>query len=131
MNTAFNRWFLVFPVTILAWAAVIFIGVCCYSFIDSRCPPEDIISGMCMNPLITSLQDLTLLATPAISAITVVLTAAKIAPSHHNHVAALAYLLGACAALRLTDGLMRAESISALIGGALALAFQVLYKGKT
>ena len=124
------RWLLVVPSAVISWFLVLLGGTLVYSFVSDLCPPEQVVSGLCNAPHIILLEELSILMTAALSAVSVVCIPPLVAPSHKIHVATIAYLLGIIALLTLTNNVMEKESLAAFICGAIALLLQALFRRK-
>jgi len=112
------RWILV-PVTAFSvWAALLLTGLMGVDVLDSLCPPDLMISGLCTawwhRPAMTGLE----MICAGLAAAGFVALPARVAPAHRVTVALLCFVLGALFTVELaTSGEMWAPStVAALVG---------------
>ena len=101
---ALVRWFMLVPVTLLAWFAV----VCATGLLLHRielflCPPEDLFSGACYNESVgrtmVVIRNVLIHVAIGLSAIAVLVTAFLIAPEGKESVVWLTLLIGSLFAI--------------------------------
>jgi hypothetical protein len=112
------RWILV-PVTAFSvWAALLLTGLMGVDVLDSLCPPDLMISGLCTawwhRPAITGLE----MICAGLAAAGFVALPARVAPAHRVNVALVCFVLGALFTVELaSSGQMWAPSaVAALVG---------------
>ena len=112
------RWILV-PVTAFSvWAAILLTGLIGVDLLDSLCPPDLMISGLCTawwhRPAMTGLE----MICAGLAAAGFVALPTRVAPAHRVTVALLCFVLGALFTVELaTSGEMWAPStVAALVG---------------
>lgn len=95
------RWILV-PVTAFAvWLGTLLIGISGSSVLDSLCPPDLMISGVCTawwhRPAMAGLE----MICAAIAAVGFIALPAKVAPAYHVHVAVVCFVIGGLLTVQL------------------------------
>jgi hypothetical protein len=89
------RWLLLIPAAVAAWYAALVLGVLTHQAIDDHlCPPEDVVSGECVNPVILQVLEVTIHVFAAVSAVAVICASVLVAPRHKRAVAWLCLVLG-------------------------------------
>ena len=116
------RWLSVAPAAILGWHTALILGLAAHSSAQRLCPPEAIVSGLCVAWWYPSVERTIMLLAVALSAVLVVVCASLAAPSHRVRVAWAAYAAGVIAA---ADFLMEtgaaAEFTAAMVAGWLSV----------
>lgn len=129
------RWILVAPAAIAGWVFALFVGLLVLGFVDSLCPPEEVVSGLCGASWYPFASRAVVCFGAGLSALLVVGLAAWVAPSHREAVSWVCFGLGAAVAILFAGaapGLLSAELVSALGGGLLGVAAaHYLQKGAT
>ena len=102
--TKLIRWALV-PITGLAvWYAGLFLGLAGVAAIESSCPPELVVSGLCTAWWYGPAVDALVWVCTALVAVGVVILPARIAPSRRLPVAGVAYASGVVFAIYAASG---------------------------
>ncbi len=89
------QWVLVVPAGIAAWFLVLILGFFAAVFIESCCPPEEVVSGYCTADWYPSAMDLLEQSFAGLSAFAVVLASTLVAPDKHKLVAMGSFVAGA------------------------------------
>lgn len=119
------RWLCVAPAAIAGWLLALVIALAVLGLVDSLCPPEEMVSGMCGAPWYPLASRAVVCFGAGLSALLVVGLAAWVAPSHRRVVAWASFGLGAAIAIVLAgvaSDVFSAELLSALGGGLLGVA---------
>ncbi|MCB1036965.1 MAG: hypothetical protein KDD47_24270 [Acidobacteria bacterium] len=98
------RWACVPLVAIAVWYGTALLGIVGYEVLESLCPPELVVSGLCTAPWFSSAVDGLTAVCTAVVAAALVLVPAWVAPRHRFVIACLAYLFGAAFATYLAFG---------------------------
>lgn len=120
------RWALV-PVTAFAvWVGTLLIGIGGSSLLDSLCPPDLMISGVCTapwhEPAMTGLEMLC----AAIAAVGFIALPVKVAPAYHVPVAVACFVVGGLLTIELAiSGALWAPSAVAAIAGVVTLRMTI------
>jgi hypothetical protein len=109
------RWLLVLPLAVFAWVCVFVATLTLHSAIDTFCPPEYLVSGMCTWKWAFLIQDALVVAGASISAIVMILVATLTAPSHKARTAVFIYLGGLSVAIWMY---LQTDAIGAFTGAA-------------
>ena len=122
--TALVRWVLAPIGGLVAWHATLFLGLVAVGVLDSMCPPDKIVSGMCQADWYEPAFDALVAVFAGISAVVVVLVPALIAPTHRLRMAWVAYGVGAAFAIcsALGGSSLYPPAAAALLCGAAAVA---------
>ena len=112
------RWALV-PVTAFAvWFGTLLLGIAGSSLLDSLCPPDLMISGVCTapwhGPAMTALE----MVCAAIAAVGFIVLPAAVAPAYRVAVAMGCFVVGGLLTIELTiaGGLSAAAAVAAIAG---------------
>jgi hypothetical protein len=119
------RWLTVPLAGVAVWYTTLLLGFGAVSVLDSFCPPELVVSGMCTAPWHEPAVEALVLVFTALVAAGVVLVPAVMAPAHRYRVATIGYGCGAAFALYVASAgsMWRPVLVSAVSGSAaLALA---------
>jgi hypothetical protein len=114
------RWLLLVPGAWLAWSVALVSGMAVHSALESLCPPEQVISGMCTATWFRYAERITICAGVGLAAALILLTSTLIAPSHRAIVIVATLCVGSAAALVM--GVLAsayAELATALVVGGL------------
>ena len=114
------RWLLLVPSAWLAWSVALVSGVAVHSALESLCPPEQVISGMCTATWFRYAERITICAGAGLAAALILLTSTFVAPSHRAIVIVATLCIGSAAALVM--GVLAAaysELATALVVGGL------------
>ena len=120
------RWALV-PVTAFAvWFGTLLIGIGGSSLLDSLCPPDLMVSGICTapwhQPAMTGLE----MMCAAIAAVGFIALPAKVAPAYHIQVAVGCFVVGGLLTIQLAiAGALWAPSAVAAIAGVMTLSMTI------
>lgn len=117
------RWIAVIPACILAWyAAALFAGIYVLGVVDSFCPPELVVSGMCTASWYPAAERTVICFGVGLSALFVIVTAAAVSPTHKIFVSRLALGVG-CVVAGIMGVMASAylELIAAILAGICAL----------
>ena len=119
------RWLLTIPASILAWFVTAFVGMLFHGYAERAwCPPEEFISGYCMNKVAQARIDYLITIFAGLSAVAVIGAATAMAPARKLLVAWCAFGIGVLWAASVAFG--SREFYSAVLLGALTcLAFSV------
>jgi hypothetical protein len=110
----------VLPAAVAAWYAVFAAGLFAYRWVESFCPPHELISGMCMNAGVIRAQRATIVLFVALSAVAVVLAAVITAPERKFEIAWITFAAGSALAIFMAVvGESPAEGAAAVVGGLL------------
>ena len=112
------RWLAIIPACILAWYIAMLIGLYVLSFVESLCPPDQVVSGFCQASWYPAAERIVICFGAALSAFFVVSTAAAVAPTNRSLVSRLALGVGALVAIWMairTDSYF--EFLSAVVAG--------------
>jgi hypothetical protein len=112
------RWALV-PVTAFGvWVGTLLIGIGGSSLLDSLCPPDLMISGICTAPWHAPAMTALEMACAAIAAVGFIALPAMVAPAHHIPVAVGCFVVGGLLTIELTiaGGLSAAAAVAAIAG---------------
>ena len=125
------RWLLVAPMAVLGWLIAFTSTLALYSLIDTYCPDQYRVSGLCSWEWALLAQDVLIVLGAAISAVLFVSFATLTAPVYKARAATAAFLVGFCAAFW---AYLQTEALSALlgavIGGLVTLMIVVKYHGR-
>lgn len=117
MSTAV-RWLLV-PLTAFAvWVGTLLVGIGGVSLLDSMCPPDLMVSGLCTaawhRPAMAGLEMLC----AGIAAIGFIVLPAKVAPTHRVQVAVVCFVVGGLltSALAVAGALWWPSAVAAIAG---------------
>jgi hypothetical protein len=128
------RWLLAVPAVGAAWMIAVLSGFALLSYVDSLCPPELIVSGMCTADWYPQAVTAVFCASTALAATLIVVATVLVAPFHKARAAWIAFAGGVIAAVPMGIAAEAwLELLSALLAGALtaALAVLVLDRRKT
>ena len=114
------RWIGIVPTVIAGWYLALITGLFLFASLDSLCPPEELVSGMCNASWYPLASRLLICFGAALSAFLVVLVASLVAPSHRKAVAWLSYVVGAVIAFYMAVSASRYASHYLELGSALA-----------
>ena len=89
------QWILVPVVGFAAWWAAFLLGLGAFWVVDSLCPPEKVVSGVCTASWYDPAIDGLFTIFSAVAASFVVLGPVLVAPSHRRWVAGIAFVVGA------------------------------------
>lgn len=125
-----ERWIFLIPLPVIAWLAVLFIGMLTHGYAErALCPPDDIVSGYCNDEGVQSKISWLIPAFSGLSAFAVVLTAFAVAPTDRVVAAWLALLIGSLLAAYMLG--LSLAFFAALAGGLLpATALTMYQRGK-
>jgi hypothetical protein len=116
------RWLLVPVAAFAVWAVVLMLGIGGSSLLDSLCPPDLMISGVCTAPWHRPAMAALEMACAALAAIGFVVLPAKLAPAYRAHVAVVCFVVGGLLSIDLAiAGDLWAPVVVAAVAGALAL----------
>jgi hypothetical protein len=116
------RWVAVPISGIAVWYVLLLLGIASVGVLDSLCPAELMISGMCTAPWHAQAFDALVLVYTGLVSAGVILVPAFLAPSHRFYVALAAYAVGACFAIYVaTVGSMWAPFVMSAVSGSVAL----------
>jgi len=116
------RWLAVPLSAIAVWYGLLLLGIASVGALDSLCPAELMISGVCTAPWYAWAVDALVLVYTALVSAGVVLVPGFLAPSHRFYVALCAYAVGACFAIYVAAlGSMWAPFAVAAVSGSAAL----------
>jgi len=107
------RWILLIPLSVFAWACVFVATLTLHSAIDTFCPPEYLVSGMCTWKWTFLVQNVLIVAGASVSAIVIILVATLTAPSHKARTAVFVYLAGLSTAIWMY---LETDALGAFIG---------------
>lgn len=114
------RWLLVVPGAWAAWYVALFAGITVHGALESLCPPEQVVSGMCTAWWFHYAERAVICAAAGLAAALILLTCALIAPSHRSRVVALTLAAGSLVALAMAVlAAAYAEFITAVAVGGL------------
>ena len=117
------RWLLVLPAVCAAWAISVLSGYALLSYVESLCPPELLVSGMCTAEWFPGAEKAVFCFSTALAATLVVLATVIVAPLHKGRAAWIAFAGGAMAAIPMGIAAQAwLELLSALMAGALTAA---------
>lgn len=118
------RWLLLLPGAWLAWVAAVLIGIFLQRGLESLCPAEQVVSGMCAAPWFdTAIRGVTGFSA-GVAAVLILLTTTLLAPGHRPAVAAATFFIGSLAALAMairTGSWL--ELAAAIVAGGLTTAW--------
>jgi hypothetical protein len=120
------RWLLV-PVTAFAvWIGALLIGIVGSTLLDSLCPPNLMISGLCTaawhRPAMAGLE----MICACIAAVGFIVLPAKVAPAYRSFVAVACFVVGGLFTFQLAvAGALWWPSAAAAIAGSIALAVTI------
>ena len=125
-NTAADRvvgWALAAIVGVVAWHLVVILGMFADGLLHDCCPPDQVVSGLCMADWYDPAQDVLVIVFAGLSAVAVVLIPPLVTPSHRWKTALVAYGVGATFALvfAANSADVWAPAASALIAGAASI----------
>jgi hypothetical protein len=98
------RWLSVPIAAIAVWYVVLLIGIALVGVLDSLCPPDLVVSGLCTAPWYGPVFEALLLICTAAVAAALVIVPALVAPAHQFGVAVIAYSCGAVVAVYVAFG---------------------------
>ena len=93
------RWLSVIPAAVVGWFIALAFGLFLLHVLDSMCPPEQIVSGMCTAPWYDTGFEVAVVIGASLAAFLVVVLASITAPTHRILVSRLAFAGGAAYAL--------------------------------
>jgi hypothetical protein len=112
------RWALVPVAAFAVWVGALLLGIGGASLLDSLCPPDLMVSGICTapwhQPAMTALEMLC----AAIAAVGFIVLPAAVAPAYHVRVAVVCFVVGGWLTIELTiaGGLSAAPAVAAIAG---------------
>ena len=115
------RWLLVVPAAWVAWYAAVLIGFGLHSLAEALCPPDQVISGMCVAPWFGAVDRAIFCTGAGLAAAFIIVSCTVVAPSHCRVVTFVTLGTGSVVALVLalaTDALP--EFVAAVVAGLLA-----------
>jgi fucose permease len=98
---AWLRWCLVVPAACAAWYAALILAFGLYSVFEALCPPDQMVSGMCMAPWFDYAVSAVICTGAALAATFILIGSAVIAPSHKSIVVVATFIGGAVVAVVL------------------------------
>lgn len=118
----FVRWLLV-PVTAFAvWAGTLLLGIAGSSLLDSWCPPDLMVSGICTAPWHRPAMDALEMVCAAVAAVGFIALPAAVAPAYRVHVGAICFTVGGLLTIALAiSGALWAPAAVAAIAGLITL----------
>lgn len=125
------RWAWVALVGVVVWHLVLILGFAALGVLDDLCPPDQVVSGMCMAEWYDPAVDVLMIVFAGLSAVAVVLVPPLVSPLHRWPTALVMYGLGATFAVVFAAAApkMWAPAASALIAGAASvLVARALWK---
>jgi hypothetical protein len=128
------RWLLVLPSWLAGVVLSLVLAMALRALCIQLCPPELLVSGMCMATWYRAAESLSICAGAAVGAATAVLLPSLAAPQHRGRVALAALGLGtACATWWLAAGgsSLLAPFACALASGVIAVRMALSWGGKT
>lgn len=93
-KTNIMRWVLVIPCAIAGWYAALITGLLLYNLVDSLCPPESLVSGICHTAWSSQLKHVIIVFAASLSAILAIVFSVLIAPGRRPRVAQVIYFCG-------------------------------------
>ena len=123
-------WLLLAPLVVFAWACMFVATLTLHSAVDTFCPTEYLVSGMCTWKWAFLIQDALVVAGASISAIVVILVATLTAPSHEARTAVIVYIGGLSTAIWMYT---QTDAIGAFTGAACfgLLATWIVYRRRS
>jgi hypothetical protein len=120
--TTVVRWLLV-PVTAFAvWVVVLMLGIGGSSLLDSLCPPDLMISGVCTAPWHRPAMAALEMICAGLAAVGFVVLPAKVAPAYRAYVAVVCFVIGGLLSIELAiAGDLWAPAGVAALAGTIAL----------
>ena len=116
------RWIAVPLSAIAVWYGLLLLGIASVGVLDSLCPAELMISGVCTAPWYELAFDALVLVYTGLVSAGVVLIPGFLAPSHRFYVALSAYVAGACFAIYVASmGSVWAPFATSAVSGSAAL----------
>jgi hypothetical protein len=88
------RWILVLPSAFFGWWVALVIGIFLYNLADYFCPPDQMISGMCVADWHESVVNVVMIFCAGLSAVFAILFSISVAPKRKDRVALVIYLGG-------------------------------------
>ena len=114
------RWALVVPAAWVAWAVALAIGLALYDFVQSFCPVEQMISGMCVAPWFRYASAAVFCIGAGLAAALILVACTLMAPTHRPRVALVVFVAGALAGLAMAIAASAfLELVTALVVGSL------------
>ena len=98
---SYARWAAILPAALVAWYLALLIGVAALSFLESLCPPELVVSGMCTATWFRSAEKTIIHVGAALAAALVVASVAVVAPAKKLWAAFASLVIGSAIALWL------------------------------
>jgi hypothetical protein len=95
------RWILVMPVAYLGYYIAMISGMAGLALAESFCPPDEVISGMCMAEFMRQIEKFLFVLFPGFAAVLVVLLPSLVAPSRKAAVAVTFFAAGSVIAIFL------------------------------
>jgi hypothetical protein len=92
------RWLLVLPASVAAWYLALVVGIGLHLALDSLCPPEQTVSGLCIAPWHAPASQTLMAFGAGLAALLVMLTCTFLAPTHRRQVAIATFIVGALVA---------------------------------
>ena len=118
------RWLLVIAAPLLGWYLALMAGVLLLSFVESLCPPEKMVSGICTASWFPFAEKAVFCSGSALAASLVVIGAFVPAPAWRREIAWSVFGLGSIVAVDMAwEGAAWAELVFALLAGALTSFF--------
>jgi hypothetical protein len=115
------RWVMLIPAVYASWSVALFTGYTILSYVESRCPPELMVSGHCTARWFEFASTAASSTGAAIAAVLIVLSCTLVAPSHRYRVAGTTFVIGATVAVAMGVLAMAwAEMLSAIAAGGIA-----------
>ena len=116
------RWAAVLPAALVAWHFALFLGVAALSFLESFCPPELVISGMCTASWFPTAEKIVFWLAAALAAGLIVVSVGVVAPAKKVWAAYASLLFGSAIALWLAvETHAWGEFVSAVLAGGITV----------
>ena len=93
------RWILLVPATFMAWHVALLIGLLLYSYVESFCPPSEMVSGVCTADWFRQAAPAIFCFGAALAAVLIILVVAVTAPFYKIEVVWITFLIGSAVAL--------------------------------
>jgi hypothetical protein len=112
------RWALVPPTAFAVWSGTLLIGIGGSSLLDSFCPPDLMISGICAAPWHAPAMTALEMLCATIAAVSFIVLPAAVAPTYDVQVAVGCFVVGGLLTIELTiaGGLSAAAAVAAIAG---------------
>jgi hypothetical protein len=125
------RWVMVIPAAVIGWWLAIIIGLSLTHIPEYFCPPEFMVSDLCMAPWYGPILSGILIFSAALSAFLVLVVAVLVAPSHRALVAKGVFVAGSLYATYLAFTISAwAECAGAIICGLVTLFWLIKKYGR-